>query len=132
MHKLSSGLLRAHTLGYTLTRPALAEGERGRMRKEEWEGEREREREKERERENALQVHLACISRKGSDPLTRVKLPHSLSRGHCIPDNRKFIEFFRALCLSAHACFCDSSLDRADSTVPQQDAPSVACNEIVE
>jgi len=45
MHKLSSGLLRAHTLGYSLTtRPTLVEekeGEKG--------GGRERERERERE-----------------------------------------------------------------------------------
>ena len=111
MHKLSSGLLLAHTLGYSLTRPTLVE------EKESEKGERERE----RERNSALQVHLARISRKGSDPLTRVKLPHSLPRGHCIPDDRKFIEFFRTLHFLTHACFCDSSLDLyTDSAVPQQ------------
>lgn len=59
----------------------------------------------------ALQVHLARISRKGSDPLTRVKFPHSLPWGHCIPDDRKFIEFFRALCLSR--------LTRVSAILPQ-------------
>lgn len=71
------------------------------MRGRETKGKRERERV--REYVCALQVHLARILRKGSDPLTRVKLPHSLPRGHCILDDRKFIEFFRTLCLGSRA-----------------------------
>lgn len=60
------------------------------------------EREREMERMHCKRVHLARIPRKGSDPLTRVKLPHSLPRAHCIPDDRKFIEFFpRSPCVPA-------------------------------
>lgn len=59
MHKLSSGLLRAHTLGYTLTRPALVEREREREREKEGGKERDRERERDGERKT---VHSGCTS----------------------------------------------------------------------
>lgn len=113
MHKLSSGLLRAHTLGYTLTRRCT--------------GSRRVRGGRERERESALKEHLARISpRKGSDPLTRVKLPHSLPRGPLYSGRPQVHRIFpRSVSLRSLACFYDSPLPRAETApFPDEGASS--------
>lgn len=48
-------------------------------------------------RRNSKCIILACvIPRKRSDPLTRVKLPHSLpAKGHCVSNVHRYRQFFR-------------------------------------